>query len=291
MITLFRTPLERLLLPIVVVMTASLLYSCKSYVVIPMHRNVSLEGYPSYWLEGYVNGNKINLFVDTGSSLPVISKEFVEQHELQYAAEHMQNADLEDSFIDIVRPQRLRIGRLVARESVFQVRDTLFVSQLLQGNVEGIVGGGLFNSNRYSLSFKENLIRYGKFSIENENMYPLEIDDQYLYANVKVNGVVSRFLIDSGALQTQISLELAEKVLDDLSSLEFENLRRVTIDEIREVRLARVMLSSLSFGDETVENFSVFAGDYTKNILGIDFLHAGVLTIDPESLTFGYRVD
>ncbi len=256
-----------------------------------MYRHEPHDGYPSYWLEGHINGRKIDLLVDTGSSLPAISKEFVERNGLEYSSEQIQASGMENSLFDIVRPSRFRIGRLVALESVFFVLDTASASELLQREVEGIVGGGLFNSNRYSISFKDNLIRYGRFPIDSENMYPLEIDQQYLYASVAINGVVDRFLIDSGALQTQVSLALAREIMGDLSKLEFDKLVRVTVDGRSNVEVARLTLRSLSFGDLLVKDYSVFVGDHTRNIIGMDLLKSGVLTVDPESLTFGYSVD
>ncbi len=284
----FRSRPQYLLL---LVAAVSILPSCTSHVVIPMYRHEFHEGFPTYWLEGRINGRTANLLVDTGSSLPAISKNFVERHGLTVSSEQIQNSGVNEASIDVIRPRRFSIGKLRARESVFFVLDTEFASEIAQREVDGIVGGGLFNNNRYSISFKDSFIRYGEFSIENINMYPLDIVQQYLYVSVAIDGVADRFLVDSGGLQTQISLELAERILGDLSSLNFSDRVRITVDERSEVRVASAVMPSLSFGDVLVEDFPVLVADYSRNVIGVDVLKMGVLTVDPVSNTFGFTLE
>lgn len=273
------------------VTSVSILASCVSQVEVPMYRHEFHEEFPTYWLEARINGRTANLLVDTGSSLPAISRDFVERHGFEVSSEQMQNSGLNETSIDVFRPRRFSIGRLRARESIFFVLDTQFASEIAQREVDGIVGGGLFNNNRYSVSFKDNFIKYGAFSIDNINMHPLEVVQQYLYANVAIDGVVDRFLVDSGGLQTQITLELAERILGDLSSLDFSDRVRITVDGRSDVRVAHAVMPSLLFGDVLVEDFPVLVADYTRNIVGIDLLRMGVLTVDPVSSTFGFTLE
>ncbi len=271
------------------VASVSVLSSCTSHIVIPMYRHDFHDENPSYWVEGRINGRNVNLLVDTGSSLPAISKDFVQRYNLDVSAAKFQNPDGGETEIDVVRPGQFSVGKLRTRESVFFVLDTVLASEIVQREVDGIVGGGFFNGNRYSISFKDNFISYGRFSIENINMHPLEIVQQYLYAEVNVNGIVDKFIIDSGGLQTQISMDLAERALGDLSNLVFSDRVRITVDGISNVRVAHAIVPSFSFGDVLVKDFPVLISDYTRNIIGIDLLKNGILTIDPDSESFGFE--
>ncbi len=279
-------------------LSALFVSACAGYATIPISKNAE---YPFFWVNAELDGKKLSLLLDTGSSYPVLSETFAMKRSL---ATHVRDVDmrpingmrfpqpkssgLNSGSLRFYSPRRLKIGTAIfVRPSAFIVADTSMLSQAAGQSVEGIIGGGILNGTSYRIDFPSRELRIGRFSGLSAP-YPLEVDAQYLFADGKVNGISAKFLIDSGASGSTISQELANELGFENMNPEIDEVIVTTIEGAEQMTRVRVSIESFEFGSARFGATKVRVGD--ANVIGLDLLSKGILDVDPGSGRYGFVI-
>ena len=275
-------------------LVATLLSGCVRPVVVPMKQR---DCGPYYFVEVEFNGAITDFMVDTGTSFPIVSDSFVtaESFEVTDSIESVlvvSPSDITNSSapttFPILRSTSFGIGNAVAEDGLnFAVVDTDAVVSITCGAVDGFIGGGVLNSAPYSIDFPGRVLTLGATNPHSIPAFPLSMVKNLLFVDAFIGPNKVSFLIDSGSLQTRISAATASQVLRADAVINAGPVKRIDIFGVKDQPMSAATIDSFRIGDFVVRDLPVLIGE--DNVVGIDVLSQGVLTIDPNAKTYSFR--
>jgi predicted aspartyl protease len=251
------------------------------------------------WVPVQFNGTTSNFLLDTGTSFPIVSSnfvsrfgfetyKFVDQHEVFIPRAGLKSTKEKASLeLRYIESDAFSLGSIKAASKLtFAVIDTSAVEKIVGGHLDGFVGGGLLNGQPYAVDFRCKTLSMGKLDLSDLQMSELAIRQNLLYVEIELNGMQETFFLDSGALQTEISKATAAKVLPEFDSLDWRTYESVSVLGERLRSAARARIRSFSLGGTVYSDVEVVVAE--QNVLGIDFLRHGVLVVDPINGTYSF---
>jgi predicted aspartyl protease len=262
-----------------------LLVSCVGSVLVPMEPNPRT----GHFIVEARYSQKIGSFIiDTGTSLPVVSKHFLIRNQIEAPSR---------LYIDAVtRTANRNLGSLPADELLvteaasfsiglakfapgapFLLLDLAALELALGSEIGGIIGGGILNSATYTIDFAERRLTIMRTEIDRLPPHQVSFHDQVPFVMVNLNGHDVQFMIDTGALQTTIDEDSALRFVDGDKVQPKRRFNILTFQGQSEALLGQAIIDKLVLGDEEFTNLSVLVG--TENAIGLDVLASGALTI------------
>ena len=279
------------------------LVACLSMCGCVQHKTIHLtsrEKSDFVWVPVKFNGTSSNFLLDTGTSFPIVSSDFVarfgfetyernNQYEVFIPRAELNSTDERASLqIRYTESDTFSLGPIKASSRVtFAVIDTSAAEKIVGGRLDGFVGGGLLNGQPYAVDFQCKTLSIGKLDLSDLQMDKLAIRQNLLYVEIELNGMQETFFLDSGALQTEISRKTAARILPQYDSLTWGSLKSVSVLGDRTRTAARAKIDSFNVGGAKFSNTNVIVAE--QNVLGIDFLRQGVLVIDPINRRYSFR--
>ena len=272
--------------------------SCVTVAHIPL---TSDERDAFLYLEASYNGRQGIYLLDTGTALPVVTEQAA-YGQTHGGADAILTASICGSVIRegeicrssegvaITRPNLFEIGAVkMSPGGLFQIRDLSQLSDLVGMEIDGIVGSGILNGGRYTIDFRSRELRLEQSDDASSLVHTIEFDKQSPMVKVKVNGLDVLFLIDSGALQSSISKDSADKLLSKSAITDGAVYTVLSVDGAREERRSRAFIESFQFADVSINPAHIFVSD--SNVIGLDILSKGVLTVDARIKKFNFVME
>jgi hypothetical protein len=247
-------------------------------------------------LAEYENRKAVFL-LDTGTVIPVISRQFVEAHGLSTAYQQVPSDPLIEgkqadsvpieATIVVTRPTSFSVGRAkVDPLGFFQVLDLAPLSSAIDDRVDGIFGSGILNGTLYTIDFGKQTLTLGRPKDPAELPFKIEFEGQRPLVTATLNGAKVVFVLDTGAMQTSISHHTAARLLDESSIEEEASYLLLTVEGLQPAKLKRATIDRLEFAGIEFENFTVFIRDH--DLIGLDILRDGILTVDASAARYSF---
>ncbi len=264
--------------------TPTLELSSASEVTVPLWSPAGSRGHRL--VEVQLGPAKERFLLDTGAVNTVIAPAAAVRAGLGESARPVLTA-LNASFDvrPLVRVDELSIGSRVYADFEAVVVDTSHLHRILGSEISGIIGMNVLGQTPFEIDFVNDALRIGG-SLEAfasarptgaaDTIFSVLDLDGTLVAELSIEGLPARFVIDSGAVPTTVQADRAfERPVYGGVTTRFDALGA------EPARVESVVLDSLVLGHVRRRNFVVDLGEY--NLLGADFLQGTVLFIDPES--------
>jgi len=249
-----------------------LISSCVSSTQIALlfHRPTGLA-----FVEVEINDQHGRFLLDTGTSYPVVSEEFVNRNHLEAIGE-LTGRTGEYVFVE---PESFSIGDAkFTRTGRLLVKDLAGVSESMGIGIDGIVGSSLLNGAPYKIDFANRTLELGSQDDPVESGYKVVFKNQCPYVEVLLDGEIVEFLIDSGSIQSFVSQDTAEKFRESGNFSSSAGYNHITIDGSIRKEMQLIHINSLEFAGRDYHDISMFVEG--ENKIGLDILSNGTLIMN-----------
>ena len=234
-------------------------------------------------MEVEINDKQGRFLLDTGTSYPVVSEEFVNRSHLETISEPSgrmgENVYVEPESFSIGDAKFTRAGRLL-------VMNLAELSESMSISIDGIVGSSLLNGAPYKIDFANHTLELGSQDEPVESGYKVVFKNQCPYVDVLIDGEKVEFLIDSGSIQSFVSAETAEKFRESSSFTSSAAYNHITIDGSVRKEMQRIHINSLVFAGQEYHDISMFVEG--ENTIGLDILKNGTLIMNKKRGIFWF---